>query len=246
MNSLGEKIKNLRLENNLTQEMLADKLFVSNKTISSWECDRTIPDINMLFKLSSIFHCNLYSLLEQNYYNNVPLEIEVKLKVNDNEYKRLLNLLKNQSNNIKEVTEIDTYFKLTNKKEYKEVLRIRQENDLCILGYKKENSDKTRDEFETIIDNYENLEKILLNLGLEKKGVIEKKRTKILYKNKYEFAFDNVFVEEKDIGKFVEIEVTNIEFNNIEEINQLMDIINEFQIDINLITDKKYNEYLED
>ncbi len=241
MNSLGEKIKNLRLENNLTQEMLADQLFVSNKTISSWECDRTIPDINMLFKLSSIFHCNLYSLLDQNYYNNIPLEIEIKLKVHNNEYKRLLNILKDKSNNIKEVTEKDIYFNIPTKKEYKEVLRIRKENDLYILSYKKENSDKTRDEFETIIDNYDNLEKILLNLGLEKKGIIEKKRTKILYKNKYEFAFDEV----KDIGKFIEIEVKNIEFSHIEEINGLMDIINEFKIDINLITDKKYNEYLE-
>lgn len=241
MNSLGEKIKMLRLENNLTQEMLADKLYVSNKTISSWECDRTIPDINMLFKLSSIFHCNLYSLLDQNYYNNVPLEIEVKLKVQDNEFKRLLNLLKDKSNNIKEVIEKDIYFKMPIKKEYKEVLRIRKENDLYILSYKKENADKIRDEFETIIDNYDNLENILLNLGLEKKGVIEKKRTKILYKNKYEFAFDEV----KDIGKFIEIEVKNIEYSHIEEINKLMDIINEFKIDINLITDKKYNEYLE-
>ncbi len=240
MNSLGEKIKKLRLENNLTQEMLADKLFVSNKTISSWECDRTIPDINMLFKLSGIFHCNLYSLLDQNYYNNIPLEIEIKLKVDDN--KRLLNQLKDKSNNIKEVVEKDIYFKMPIKKEYKETLRIRKENDLYILSYKKENTDKTRDEFETIIDNYENLEKILLNLGLEKKGVIEKKRTKILYKNKYEFAFDEV----KDIGRFIEIEVKNIEYSHIEEINKLMDILNEFKIDINLITDKKYNEYLED
>ena len=242
MNSLGEKIKKLRLENNLTQEMLADKLFVSNKTISSWECDRTIPDINMLFKLSGIFHCNLYSLLDQNYYNNIPLEIEIKLKVDDNEYKRLLNQLKDKSNNIKEVVEKDIYFKMPIKKEYKETLRIRKENDLYILSYKKENADKTRDEFETIIDNYDNLEKILLNLGLEKKGVIEKKRTKILYKNKYEFAFDEV----KDIGRFIEIEVKNIEYSHIEEINKLMDILNEFKIDINLITDKKYNEYLED
>ena len=237
MNSLGEKIKKLRIENNLTQEELADKLYVSNKTISSWECDRTIPDINMLFKLSSIFHCNLYSLLDQNYYNNVPLEIEIKLKVDDNEYKRLLNLLKDKSNNIKDVMEKDIYFKI----QYKETLRIRKENDLYILTYKKENSDKTRDEFETIIDNYDNLENILLNLGLERKGIIEKKRTKILYKNKYEFAFDEV----KDIGKFIEIEVKNIEHSHIEEINKLMDIINEFKIDINLITDKKYNEYLE-
>ena len=242
MNSLGEKIKKLRLENNLTQEMLADKLFVSNKTISSWECDRTIPDINMLFKLSGIFHCNLYSLLDQNYYNNIPLEIEIKLKVDDNEYKRLLNQLKDKSNNIKEVVEKDIYFKMPIKKEYKETLRIRKENDLYILSYKKENTDKTRDEFETIIDNYENLEKILLNLGLERKGVIEKKRIKILYKNKYEFAFDEV----KDIGKFIEIEVKNIEYDHVEEINKLMDILNEFKIDINLITDKKYNEYLED
>ena len=241
MNILGEKIKKLRIENNLTQEELADKLYVSNKTISSWECDRTIPDINMLFKLSSIFHCNLYSLLDQNYYNNIPIEIEIKLKVDNNEYKRLFNLLKDKSNNIKEVIEKDIYFKTPIKKEYKEVLRIRKENDLYILSYKKENNDKTRDEFETIIDNYDNLENILLNLGLEKKGVIEKKRTKILYKNKYEFAFDEV----KNIGKFIEIEVKNIEYSHIEEINRLMDIINEFKIDINLITDKKYNEYLD-
>ncbi len=34
---IGELIKNLRDEQNLTQQQLADKLNISNKTVSKWE-----------------------------------------------------------------------------------------------------------------------------------------------------------------------------------------------------------------
>ena len=37
MESLGEKIKNIRISNNLKQSELADILYISEKTISSWE-----------------------------------------------------------------------------------------------------------------------------------------------------------------------------------------------------------------
>ena len=49
MLTLGEKIKNIRISNNLKQSELAEMLFVSEKTISSWENNRTVPDLNIIF-----------------------------------------------------------------------------------------------------------------------------------------------------------------------------------------------------
>ena len=43
MLTIGEKIKKIRILNNLTQYELAEMLFVSEKTISSWENIRCIP-----------------------------------------------------------------------------------------------------------------------------------------------------------------------------------------------------------
>ena len=48
---IGLFIKQLRNEKNLTQQELADKLSVSFKTISKWECGKGMPDIGMLVPL---------------------------------------------------------------------------------------------------------------------------------------------------------------------------------------------------
>ena len=55
MLTLGEKIKNIRISNNLKQSELAEMLFVSEKTISSWENNRTVPDLNMIYKISDYY-----------------------------------------------------------------------------------------------------------------------------------------------------------------------------------------------
>lgn len=49
--TLGEKIKKQRLSMNMTQDDLAAKLYVSDKTISKWETNRSKPDDNLLKKL---------------------------------------------------------------------------------------------------------------------------------------------------------------------------------------------------
>ncbi|RMC39450.1 XRE family transcriptional regulator [Lactobacillus sp. ESL0236] len=59
---LGDKIKHYRIKYGLTQEQLAKKLLVSRKTVSSWENDRSTPNIEMLFKLCSIFEISLDEL----------------------------------------------------------------------------------------------------------------------------------------------------------------------------------------
>mgnify|MGYP004642542027 CR=1 FL=1 len=55
--SIGKNIKYQRERNNLTQSGLADLLGVSNKTVSSWEIDRTEPKIGMVEKICEALNC---------------------------------------------------------------------------------------------------------------------------------------------------------------------------------------------
>lgn len=63
-NTIGEKISELRKQSGLSQKELADKLCVSNKTVSKWECGNGEPDIGMLKKLSEIFGISIDYLLD--------------------------------------------------------------------------------------------------------------------------------------------------------------------------------------
>ena len=54
--NIGENIKSLRLERGMTQTQLAEILFLSQDTISLWECNKSLPDIISLIKLSQTFH----------------------------------------------------------------------------------------------------------------------------------------------------------------------------------------------
>lgn len=51
----GEKIKAKRRELNLSQEDLADKLFVTRQAISKWENDKATPTMTNLRELSEVF-----------------------------------------------------------------------------------------------------------------------------------------------------------------------------------------------
>lgn len=242
MNNIGEKIKKQRILNNISQQELADLLFVSNKTISSWENERTVPDIDTLFKISNILKISFYELVYGDVYNNLDnIELEVKIKVDENEWDRVINIVKNNSDFIKEENHQATYFYPKYRDFLNEWLRVRNENGKYILNYKRKEN-KYCDEFETIIDNFENLAKILKCLNFEILGKINKKRSKYLYKNKYEISFDEV----DNIGKFIEIEVINKEEPIENEYNNLINLIKKFKIDLNLIDNKRYADYLID
>jgi len=62
-NKIGELIASERKNKKLTQSKLAEKLFVSEKTISKWENGNGIPDTNLLPKLCEIFGISLSELL---------------------------------------------------------------------------------------------------------------------------------------------------------------------------------------
>ena len=56
---LGSQIKKHRNELSLSQEELAEKVYVSRQTISNWENDKSYPDVNSLVLLSEVFNLSL-------------------------------------------------------------------------------------------------------------------------------------------------------------------------------------------
>lgn len=61
---LGKQIKMHRLETKLSQEDLADRVYVSRQTISNWENDKSYPDVHSLILLSEIFQISLDKLIK--------------------------------------------------------------------------------------------------------------------------------------------------------------------------------------
>ena len=161
MVTLGEKIKKIRISNNLKQSEMAEMFFVSEKTISSWENNRTIPDLNMIYKISDYFKKSFYYLISDDYDTDNINEIEIKLNVNEKEYNRILNIIKKNSINKGRVNQTDTYYALNTNNEW---LRIRNEDGKYIFNYKKKIDNSHYEKYDVLIDNYSNLDKILMSL----------------------------------------------------------------------------------
>lgn len=62
---LGEKIKNLRTKNSLTQKDLAEKLYVTAQAVSRWENNEVEPSIATLTEMAKIFNVSVSELLEE-------------------------------------------------------------------------------------------------------------------------------------------------------------------------------------
>ena len=60
----GNYLYNLRKQNNLTQRFVAYQLNVSDKAVSKWETGKSIPDVNKLKLLSTLYNVPLDDLLE--------------------------------------------------------------------------------------------------------------------------------------------------------------------------------------
>lgn len=62
--NVGKQIQNLRKQHQMSQEALAEKIFVSRQTISNWENERSYPDIHNLLMLSVLFDVSLDELVK--------------------------------------------------------------------------------------------------------------------------------------------------------------------------------------
>ncbi len=66
----GAVIRELREKNNLTQLQLAEKLGISDKTVSKWETGRGYPDITLLEPIAGVFHVSVTELISGNTVHN--------------------------------------------------------------------------------------------------------------------------------------------------------------------------------
>jgi len=75
---VGKNIIKIRKDNNLTQDDLANKYFVTRQTISNWENGKTYPDLETLVKISDDFNVSLDILLKED--NKMIKDISKKQK----------------------------------------------------------------------------------------------------------------------------------------------------------------------
>ena len=79
---LGNHIKHYRNEKGLSQEELAERVYVTRQTISNWENNKNYPDINSIVLLSEIFEISIDNLIKGD------LE-QMKREINSEEVKKL-------------------------------------------------------------------------------------------------------------------------------------------------------------
>lgn len=73
--NIGKQIKKYRHQYQLSQEELAEKIFVSRQTISNWENDKNYPDLNSLVLLSTTFQMSLDELIKGD-LESIPREVD--------------------------------------------------------------------------------------------------------------------------------------------------------------------------
>ena len=61
---IGKRIRELRNAKGWNQELLAEKTYVSRQTVSSWENDKSYPDIKSLLLMSELFEVSLDDLIK--------------------------------------------------------------------------------------------------------------------------------------------------------------------------------------
>ena len=61
--NIGDFLKDLRLEHEMSQEELAEKLFVSRQAVSNWELGKSVPDYDILLKLSDLYNIKVEEIL---------------------------------------------------------------------------------------------------------------------------------------------------------------------------------------
>lgn len=63
MRDIGKNIKALRIQQNMTQDELAEKLFVTRQTVSNYETGRSRPDVEMLAQIAEVLETDVNTMI---------------------------------------------------------------------------------------------------------------------------------------------------------------------------------------
>jgi len=64
--AIGNKIRELRVEHHFSQDQIAEMLYVSRQAVSRWELGQTLPSVDNLIELSTLFHLPFEEILCMN------------------------------------------------------------------------------------------------------------------------------------------------------------------------------------
>ncbi len=92
---IGRFIAKLRKEKKLTQANLAEKLGISDRAVSKWECGKSLPDASIMLELCSILSITVNELLygeriEMDDYNKKTEELILEMKKSEEEKNKSL------------------------------------------------------------------------------------------------------------------------------------------------------------
>lgn len=246
--TLGERLVEFRKSKKLSQAELAEKVYVSDKTISSWEANRTVPDLDTLAKLSEILEVRITDLV----YGSDPrsdVETEIKIKLSEEEYNNLKSILDKNGKFLKNTHQKDTYYSPTHRDFTKpkypyEWLRIGERGNKIIVNYKHWYPEEAEvnthcDEYEVEIDDAINMDRIFKVLNLREIAVVDKNRLTYMYLDKYEIALDTV----EKLGYFVEIEVKKYDGEPIEEYERILKTAKDLHLNLKNIDQRGYPFY---
>lgn len=59
----GKHVKQIRKDNNITQEQMANMLNITRQAISNWENNKNLPDLEMIILMSKLFSLSLERLI---------------------------------------------------------------------------------------------------------------------------------------------------------------------------------------
>lgn len=78
--SLGSNISFLRKQKKLTQEQFSERMNVTRQTVSRWESDEVIPELDRLIEMCSLFSCNLDALVRENLAEQSGIYSKIKIR----------------------------------------------------------------------------------------------------------------------------------------------------------------------
>ena len=95
---IGKFIAEKRKAKNLTQLQLAERLYVTDRAVSKWECGRSLPDSSIMLELCEVLDISVNELLTgeelemETYSKQAEENLIQMIKEKENSDKRLLNL----------------------------------------------------------------------------------------------------------------------------------------------------------
>lgn len=113
--TVGKRIATLRKQYNMTQNDLAESLFVTHQAISKWENGKSIPNLDILYELTKLFNTTIDFLLDDDTIEEQNYEMMFASSTRE----AVINHFLNQDDLNKEIHQ---FFYLLNSKERKMII----------------------------------------------------------------------------------------------------------------------------